>query len=136
MKNRSELRESIVRILYQILIYEETKNSYDLSSLIQEEIKVKNEFVTDCVTGILNHRKEIETLANQYLVDWEMKRLSKVDQGILSLGIYELLYTDTPSIVAINEAVELSKKYSEEKVSSMINAVLDSIFHDEEKKAE
>ena len=62
-----------------------------------------------------------------------MNRLNKVDQAILSLGIYELLYTDTPSVVAINEAIELSKKYSDESVTKMINGVLDKIYHDEDK---
>jgi N utilization substance protein B len=62
-----------------------------------------------------------------------MDRLNKVDQAILSLGIYELLYTETPSVVAINEAIELSKKYSDESVTKMINGVLDKVYHEEEK---
>ena len=62
-----------------------------------------------------------------------MSRLNKVDQAILSIGIYELLYTDTPSVVSINEAIELSKKYSDEAVTKMINGVLDKIYHEEEK---
>ena len=60
-----------------------------------------------------------------------MDRLNKVDQAIVALGIYELKYTETPSVVAINEAVELSKKYSDEKVTKMINATLDKIYHNE-----
>lgn len=135
MKNRSELRESIMRILYQAFIYEESGNAYEIEDLVKDEIEIENEFVSTCVEGVLSHLKEIETLANRYLVDWEMKRLSKVDQAILSLGIYELCYTDTPSIVAINEAVELSNQYSDEKVSKMINGVLDTIYHSEEKEA-
>ena len=62
-----------------------------------------------------------------------MNRLNKVDQAILELGIYELMYTDTPSVVSINEAIELSKKYSDEKVTKMINGVLDKVYHEEEK---
>ena len=71
-------------------------------------------------------------LANKYLENWDIDRLSKPDKAILCIGIYELLYTETPSIVAINEAVELSKKYSDEKVTKMINATLDKIYHEEE----
>ena len=78
-------------------------------------------------------KKEIYKLANKYLNKWTIERLSKVDQAILSLGIYELLYTDTPSVVVINEAIELSKKYSDESVTKMINGVLDKIYHEEEK---
>ena len=73
----------------------------------------------------------ITTVANKYLVDWNIERLSKVDKAILSIGIYELMYTETPSIVAINEAIELSKKYSDEKVTKMLNAALDKIYHNE-----
>lgn len=135
MKNRSELRESIMKILYQAFIYEEAKNPYEIDSLIKEEIEIENAFVKTCVEGVLSHLEEIEHLANQYLVDWEMKRLSKVDQAILALGIFELKYTDTPSVVAINEAVELSNQYSDEKVSKMINGVLDAIYHSEENLA-
>ncbi len=135
MRKRSELRESIIKILYQAMIYEAAKHTYDIDALILEEIEIENAFVSQCVKGILEKKKEIEHLANQYLVDWEMKRLSKVDQCILSLGIYELVYLDTPNIVAINEAVELSKKYSEEKVTHMINGVLDAIYHSEDNKS-
>ena len=75
---------------------------------------------------------EKSKLANKYLVDWNINRLSKVDKAILSIGIYELMYTDTPSVVAINEAIELSKKYSDEKVTKMLNATLDKIYHNED----
>ena len=133
MKNRSELRDAIVKILYQIQLFEEAKIEYNLDDLIKEQVEVENDFVNDCIQGILKNKKKIVDLANHYLKDWTMDRLNKVDQAILSLGIYELLYTDTPSIVAINEAIELSKVYSDEAVTKMINGVLDKIYHDEEK---
>ena len=63
--------------------------------------------------------------------NWSIDRLSRVDKAILSLGTYELVYYSTPNIVAINEAVELAKKYSDDKVIKMINAVLDSIYKNE-----
>ena len=133
MKNRSELREVIMKVLYQIDMFNEAKVDYDLNDLIKEQLEVENSFVNDSINGILEHREEINKLANKYLNDWTMDRLNKVDQAILALGIYELMYTDTPSIVSINEAIELSKKYSDEKVTKMINGVLDKIYHEEEK---
>ena len=54
-----------------------------------------------------------------------------MDKAIIAIGIYELIYTDIPCVVAINEALELSKKYSDEAVTKMINGVLDSIYHNE-----
>ena len=131
MKNRTLLREIIMKVLYQVFILEESDVSFDVDSLIKEQQEVENEFVTTSINGILENRKDIFALANKYLKSWPMDRLNKVDQAIVCLGIYELKYTETPPIVAINEAVELSKKYSDEKVTKMINAVLDEIYHEE-----
>lgn len=133
MKNRSELRDIIMKVLYQANLYDEGNISYNIDDLIKEQLEVENEFVESSVNGIIKNKKKIEAKANKYLKDWTIDRLSKVDQAILSLGIYELLYTDTPSVVCINEAIELSKKYSDEAVTKMINGVLDKIYHDEEK---
>lgn len=133
MKNRSELREIIMKVLYQANLYDEANISYELGDLIKEQLEIENEFVESSVKGIIDNKKKIEKTANKYLKDWTIDRLSKVDQAILSLGIYELMYTDTPSVVCINEAIELSKKYSDESVTKMINGVLDKIYHDEEK---
>ncbi len=133
MKNRSELREIIMKVIYQTYILENTKNEYNINDLIKEQIEVENEFVNSCVEGIIKNQKEINKLANKYMNNWTIDRLNKVDKAILSLAIYELMYTDTPSVVAINEAIELSKKYSEEAVTKMINGILDKIYHEEEK---
>ena len=133
MKNRSELREIIMKIVYQINLLEEANLEYDLNELIKEQLEVENEFINESIAGILEHKDKINSLANKYLKDWTMDRLNKVDQAIISLGIYELMYTDTPSIVSINEAIELSKKYSDDAVTKMINGILDKIFHEETK---
>ena len=134
MKNRSEAREAAVKSLYKIDILTQAKVDYDIKEVIKEECEIQNDFVDELVSGVLDHQKELDQLANKYLKNWTIERLNKVDQAILRIGIYELMYTETPSIVAINEAVELSKKYSEEAVTKMINAVLDSIYHEEEKE--
>ena len=131
MKNRSELREISMKVLYQKYILENTSTSYDIPSLIKEQLEVENDFVNNLVNGVINNQDKISSIANKYLMDWNIDRLSKVDKAILSIGIYELIYTDTPSVVAINEAIELSKKYSDEKVTKMLNAALDKVYHNE-----
>lgn len=131
MKNRSELREIIMKVIYQINILKEAKLSYDIDNLINEQIDIKNDFVIDTVNGIVKNQDDINNLADKYLEKWTISRFNKVDQAILSLGIYELMYTKTPSIVSINEAIELSKKYSDLDVTKMINGVLDNIYHSE-----
>ena len=131
MKNRSELREIIIKVLYQVYIYENGNISYDIDSLIKEQLEESNDFVNGTVKGIISKNDELVNLANKYLKDWTIDRLGKVDKAIICLGIYELMYTDTPNIVCINEAVELAKKYSDDKVIKMINGVLDSVLHGE-----
>ena len=131
MKNRSELREISMKVLYQIYILENTESSYEIKDLIKEQIEVENDFVNELVNGVITNQDKISEMANKYLVDWNIDRLSKVDKAIISIGIYELIYTQTPSVVAINEAIELSKKYSDEKVTKMLNAALDKIYHNE-----
>lgn len=131
MKNRSELREIIMKVIYQVYILENGKMEYNVDNLIKDQLEVENEFVNDTVKGIIKNQNNITSLANKYLKDWTMDRLNKVDQAILSIGIYELIYTKTPSIVSINEAIELSKKYSDLEVTKMINGVLDNIYHSE-----
>ena len=134
MKNRSELRDVIVKVIYQINIYKESKLDYDVDAIIKDNLEIENNYVNEMVDGILKNEVKLRGLANKYLKNWTMDRLSNVDQAILLLGIYELLeYKETPSIVAINEAIELSKRYSDESVTRMINGVLDKIYHEEEK---
>ena len=125
---RGELRDIASKVLYETYILDNANIIYELDNLIKEEMEVENTFVHELVHGVKTHQKEIEKIANKNLVDWEIDRLSKVDKAILSMAIYELLYMDTPSIVVINEALELSHKYSDEKVTKMINATLDKIY--------
>ena len=131
MKNRSELREISMKVLYQVYILENTETSFNVKDLIKEQLEIENDFVNELVDGVISNQEQISSLANKYLLDWNIDRLSKVDKAIISIGIYELIYTETPSVVAINEAIELSKKYSDEKVTKMLNAALDKIYHNE-----
>ncbi len=130
--NRSELRKIIMTTLYQIDVYKSNKINYDTKKVIKELLEVENDFVNGVVFGVLEKQDDIDKIANKYLKDWTINRLGKTDQAILRMGLYELLYTDTPDIVCINEAVELAKEYSDDKVKNMINAVLDSVMKDKE----
>ena len=127
--NRSELRKRIMTILYQTNIYKNNKISYNLDDVIKEVMEIDNEFVKDVVYGVTTYQSEIDSLANKYLDGWTIDRLGNTDRAILEIGIYELMYTDTPDIVCINEAIELAKLYSDDDVRRMINGVLDKIYH-------
>ena len=128
--NRTELRKKIMTILYQIFLYDASKINYNVEEVIKESVEIENEFVNEIVNGVLENKNDIDKIANKNLKEWTIDRLGKTDQAILRMGIYELVYTDTPEVVAINEAVELAKEYSDEKVKNMINAVLDNVMKD------
>ena len=128
--SRSELREKIMTILYQYEMYNKSKYDYNLEDVIKENIDISSEFVKDIVNGVLEKRNELDRIANKYLTDWTIDRLDNLGAIILRMGIYEIMYTDTPKIVVINEAIELAKKYSDDNVKKMINAVLDKLINE------
>ena len=109
---RSVLREKIMIILYQIDIAISQKINYDVDKIIKANVEVDNEFVKQIVYGVVTYKDEIDNKANKYMKDWTIDRIDKTGASILRMAIYELLYTDTPELVVINEAIELSKKYN------------------------
>ncbi len=127
-KTRSELREKAMVILYQIDIMKNQKMDFNVEELISENLEIDNEFVRNLVYGVITHLDEIDELANKYMNNWTINRIDKTGAQILRIGIYEIVYEDdVPNVVAINEAIELAKKYSDDKVRKMINAVLDKV---------
>lgn len=127
--NRSELRKKIMTILYQMNTYQKNHVAFEIDDIMKEVMPIENEFVKDMVYGVITYQKEIDTLANENLKGWTIDRLGNTDAAILRMGIYELLYTKTPPVVSINEAIELAKVYSDTDVRKMINGVLDRIYH-------
>ena len=130
--SRSELRKKIMTILYQINVYDKNKITYNIDDVIKEVSEIDNEFIKEIVYGVVTHKHKIDEVANNYLNGWTIDRLGNTDQAILRMGIYELLYTKTPEVVSINEAIELAKIYSDDDVRKMINGVLDKVYHNKE----
>lgn len=129
-KTRSELREKIMIILYQWDLFKNNNDNTPIDEIISNNIQIDNDFVKDVVYGVITHQIEIDEVANKYMHDWTIERIDKTGAAILRMGIFELLYTDTPEVVVINEGVELAKKYSDDNVRKIINAVLDKVIKD------
>ena len=120
-------------ILYQINLFQKKEIEYKVEDVIENnisEIEDDCEFAKALVNGVLEKEKELINLANNYLNNWNINRLGITDAAILKIAIYELLYTDTPHKVCIDEAIELAKDFSDEKVVGMINGVLDKVYHE------
>ena len=131
MKSRHELREAVFKILFQV---ENTELDFiELLDLEQEEISTSI-YVNRTLTEILEKKDEIDEIISNNLKDWKLERLSKMDRQILRISAYEILYSDIHYKVSINEAVELSKKYSEKDESyKFINGVLKGIVENSTK---
>ena len=125
MKSRHELRESVFKILFQV-----ENTDLDYRELLEFEVDdvSGSEYVTRTLDDIFEKKNEIDEIITNNLKDWKLERLSKMDRQILRISTYEILFTDITYKVSINEAVELSKKYSEKDDSyKFINGVLKGI---------
>lgn len=128
--NRTEAREQAFKLLYSMEIQKENDEEqidlYFESNEINDE-KTK-EYVKDVWLGVKNKKEEItEKISSNLKTNWKLERISKIDIALLKLAIYEMLYKKIPFKVAINEAVELAKKYGEDNSASFVNGVLASI---------
>ena len=130
---RHEQRYKAMTILYQANLYKNNNIEYDIKDIIHEQIEEDNKFIENIVNGVLNNQEELDKIANKYLENWDINRLGYTDQATLRMGIYEIIKTDTPDITCIDEAIELSKEYSDDKVCKMINGVLDKVYHSKAK---
>lgn len=126
---RTETREQAFRLIYSSQIQkdmdEEQINIFIEENNLGEE---EAEYIKNIFYGIKEYKEEIEKLISSNLKEkWSMDRISKIDLSILKLAIFELVYSKLPYKVAINEAVELAKKYGEDSSKSFVNGVLASI---------
>ena len=128
---RNKSRVVAMTILYQVFLYKKNKIDYNIADIVNEVNASNDLFVKSLVEGVIKYDDELEKITNKYLNNWTINRLGFTDQAIIKIGIYELLYTDTPFKVCIDEAIELAHEYSDDAVVKMINGVLDSIHHNE-----
>lgn len=129
--NRSAIRELAFKLIYsnEIQKTDELQEQLDLF-LLSNEITDENakKYIQDAIEGIEKNKEDIKSLIEKNLkADWKIERISKIDLSLLKLAIYEIKYTDIPYKVAINEAVELAKKYGEDSSKNFINGILASV---------
>lgn len=130
--NKSVLREEIFKLVYSL----EVQKVFDVE---QVDIYIENltmpekskENIKDTVTKILELDEDLKNQISKNLkAEWSIERISKVNIAILKIAIYEILHEKTPYKVAINEAVEIAKKYGEDQSPSFVNGVLASVVKD------
>ncbi len=131
---RSAIREITFRLVYSL----EIQKVEDLKEQIELYLECNNvedndakEYLEDVVIGINKNKEEIKKLIEKNLkADWKIDRISKIDLSLLELAIYEIKYKEIPYKVAINESLELAKKYGEDNSKNFINGILASIVNE------
>lgn len=130
MKKRSEEREQAFCLLFQSLF-----NTDENFEIYEENIESVGDYARSIALGVEEKKDILDELIEKYSKGWKVKRLPKVNLAILRLAAYEILFVDdVPESVAINEAVELAKKYSGESDYSFINGVLGALVKGEVKE--
>ena len=132
---RSAIRELAFRLIYSLEIQkpENLEEQVDLYLECNEvEENEAKEYIKDAIFGIKENIDDIQGLIEKNLkADWKIDRISKIDLSLLKLAIYEIKYKKIPYKVAINECLELSKKYGEESSKNFVNGILASVVKEE-----
>ena len=133
--NRSAMREEAFKMIYSMQI-QKVENKEEQIELYIESNNINNkeaqEYIKDVAFGIEKYQENIDNQIKQNLKEnWRIERISKIDLSILRLAIYEIEYKEIPYKVAINEAVELAKKYGEDTSKNFVNGILASIVKEE-----
>lgn len=124
---RREAREQAFILIFEQSFRQETIDEI-LSDAVEARCLNPDDFAVSAAKGVESHREELDRMIEQYSHKWEKSRISRVALSLLRLAAYEMRFAeDVPIGVAINEAVELSKKYAGEEDSSFINGILGSI---------
>lgn len=126
--NRKEARENAFLLLYEGVCKKDESAEEIFEKATEERDLAVNDYVKDVFFGVYKNAETLEAAISKNLVGWKKERVSLVSMAILRLGAYEILFRDDiPEKVSINECIELSKKYDDEKTYIFVNGVLNAI---------
>lgn len=126
---RRASREIAMKLLYQLEIQKEHREDQLKTVLEENELSENDEkYIAGVIEGVYEHLAFIDGTIEKYAKGWKLNRISRVDLAILRLSIYEITFReDIPYNVSVNEAVELSKKYSGEDSGAFVNGILSKV---------
>jgi len=137
MLRRSRAREVAFQVLYQDDL-NPRNNPAEADRLIERRLRADDmiAFARELVSGVRRNRAEVDAMLEGIAANWSLKRMAATDRNVLRLGAYELLHTDTPPRVAVDEAVELAKRFGSAQSSQFVNGILDKVMQAAEAKEE
>ena len=130
MTRRSRARECVVQLLYQHDVNPDDDAQGD--TFLMRRLKSDTElilFAKSLIAGVIERIDELDALLDEISEHWTLKRMGVTDRNVLRLGAYEILHTDTPDRSAINEAVQLAKRFGSEQSPQFVNGLLDRLMH-------
>jgi transcription antitermination protein NusB len=130
MTRRSKAREAVFQVLYQDDLNPKASPTLGEQLLAR---RLRNEellaFAHLLLSGVRRNRQELDARLNAAADNWSVRRMAATDRNALRIGAYELIYTDTPDTVAVNEAIELAKRYGTAQSAAFVNGILDRLMH-------
>jgi transcription antitermination protein NusB len=135
MAKRSKAREVVLQVLYQDDL-NPLGDPAEREPFLRKRLREDEElirFARSLIDGVRRNRSELDALLIQSADNWSLERMATTDRNLLRLGVYEILFTQTPGPVVINEAVELAKRYGTAHSAQFVNGVLDKFFQQHRK---
>ena len=132
MARRSKSRQVAVQMLYQVDLNPDTETA-SIKEMISDRISDQQlvKFSWDLFTGVMEHRAELDEIIQNVAEKWQLNRMAATDRAVLRLGAYELLKTETPIRVVIDEAIQVAKKFGDVDSPKFVNGILDRIVPDQ-----
>ena len=133
--NRSAARENAFILIFESVCKKDEGSEEIFEKAIETRELEYDDYVKNVFFGSYEHASEIDALTEKHLKGWRSERISPVSRAIIRLAAYEIMFiSDIPARVSINEAIELAKKYDDEKSYSFVNGVLNSVAKEIDKK--
>ncbi len=131
MARRTKAREIVFQVLYQNDLNPRNNLTADIA-LITRQLQPADDltqFARTLIEGVNRHREQIDEQLGQVAERWSLERMAATDRNLLRLGAFEILYTDTPDVVAIDETIELAKRFGSAQSAQFVNGILDRLMH-------
>ena len=138
MSTRRRAREIVLQLLYEADM-NDSRSPDSAKRFIRSRLQGRSaltEFSVSLLRGTLEHRDSIDGHLSKLATHWSLSRMPVTDRNILRLGAYEILYSETPGRVAVNEAIILAKRYGDKNSPRFVNGVLDKLLKESEQNAE
>lgn len=132
---RRRSRQVALQVLYALDLTEssgaeepvDVERAFDLVAENFESPDAAREFAMELVRGIVRNRAELDALLAEHATNWRISRMAAVDRNILRIGAYELVHSDTPAQIVLDEAIELARRYGNDPSPAFVNGVLDAV---------